>query len=122
MHRYTLTELLQEAVFNVVIWLIMLELFLAVKAIGLLVKTYSRYGKQCRWLWFVPLPALLFTILSLIFQREAVFPALAEASFLALLACCKGVELYHRELFMREANMKDFLQDVSHPLSWLQEK
>jgi len=118
----TIGELLLEGFLGMMLILLLLAIFLAVKAGELVVKTYTRYGKQYKWLWFVPLPAVLCTILFLIFQNEPVFPALAVASFLAFLIVCKGVELHNKELFMRESNVKAFLTEVKHPMSWLSEE
>ena len=115
-----LADSLLGLIFTVVIFLIMLEIYLAIKALHLIVKTFTRYPKN-KALWIALVPAIILTVLALLDQREPILTALASVSILALLTTCKVVEIYYTEVFLREQNVKDFVHEVTHPTSWWEE-
>ena len=89
-----LADSLMGLILNVMIIIIVLEIFLAIKALNLIVRTFSRYPKN-KALWIALVPAILFTFLALLDQKEPVLSTLASISILALLATCKAVEIYY---------------------------
>src|SRR6266566_3153615 len=117
MHPRSSTDYLADSllglILNVLIILIILEIFLAIKALNLIVRTFSRYPKN-KALWIALVPAVVFTFLALLFQKQPVLSSLASISILVLLITCKSVEIYYTEVFMQEQNVKTFMDNVLH--------
>src|SRR2546421_8341990 len=123
MHYRSSTDYLADSlmglILSVMVVIIILEIYLAIKALNLIVRTFTRYPKN-KALWIALVPAILFTFLALLDQKEPRLTALASTSILALLITCKSVEIYYTEVFLREQNVKTFMHDVLHEPWWEQ--
>ena len=112
-----LADSLMGLIMTVMIVIIILEIYLAIKALNLIVRTFTRYPKN-KALWIALVPTIVFTFLALLDQKEPILTALASSSILALLITCKSVEIYYTEVFLQEPKMKAFLHDVKDVKHW----
>lgn len=121
MYHRSASDQLADSLFGLIVTilmvLIMLEIFLAIKALNLIVRTFSRYPKN-KALWIALVPAVVFTFLALLFQKVLILSTLASISILALLITCKAVEIHYTEVFLQEPSLKAFIHDVKHVNNW----
>src|SRR5205809_3009068 len=102
-----LADSLAGLIVQIFIVILTIEIFLAIKALNLIVRTFSRYPKN-KALWIALVPAVVFLFLALLDQKQPILTTLSSISILGLLITCKSVEIYYTEVFMQEQNVKTF--------------